>query len=197
MELSYQRGLSCKPFKKNLAKSAPSLLCLILGTVILSGYGKVTIAEYEPTTIALNDDIRLHISTYPSNFPNRPVHIPYLYEELETPKSVYFQLHVQHINKKSGIERPVKDFQIKSFSYRWPDPEQEPVLLIEDFNGSFWMQGNTSGGLPLTSPVFHDDSWHLFVRAEVILEQKSYVVEKRINARSRIKRYALLINALR
>ncbi|NOT88581.1 MAG: hypothetical protein HOP03_10385 [Lysobacter sp.] len=69
---------------------------------LLAGCIDREILEYEPVALDLDGKSELHISTCPAGFPRRISGIPFLYKTTRTPESVFFQVFVRDIQKKSA-----------------------------------------------------------------------------------------------
>ena len=159
-----------------------------------AGCMEATVLAYEPLTRDLDGDSELYISTYPSGFPQQTASVPFLYKALRTPASVYFQVFVRDAEKRAGPNPHIESARIHSFSYRFPG--QEPVVLLEDFDGYFWMQGDPSQSQSTDKAVPHDDSWYLQLRIELTVNGVDYMIEEQVHATQRRDIRPLLLHAL-
>ena len=153
-----------------------------------------TILEYQPLTRSLDGKSELHISTYPAGFPRETSRVPFLYKALRTPESVYFQVFVRAVGKKSGPNPHIESIRIRSFSYQFPD--QDPVELISDYDGYFWMQGNPKYEPGESSPVPCNENQYLQVRIDLEINGQDYLFEEQLQAAARRNTLPLLLYSL-
>ncbi|HET6565645.1 MAG TPA: hypothetical protein VFG52_09560 [Xanthomonadales bacterium] len=172
------------------------LKCLVLtATVMLLAFMlqacvDVTVHSYESLTYDLDGRNELHISTYPAGFPRETSSIPFLYKAVSTPDSVYFQLYVRDQQKKSGPNPNIDSIHIRSFSYYFPG--QEPVTLVSDYDEYFWMQDNPQQNPAKSPPAPYDEHWYLYVRVDMTINGKDYLVDEKLMAKKEQYRRSLL-----
>jgi hypothetical protein len=172
---------------------------LALGTLAalaigLQGCMKVTVFSYEPLTRALDGKSELHISTYPSDIADRVSGVPFLWKEVLSPNSVYFQVFVRQ-EGRMGRNPHVESITIHSFSYAFPG--QAPVELITDYGQNFWMQGspeyNPGGGAPV--PVH--EAWYVNLEIDLTLNGQRYRIKDQVHAVKKESMRPLLLEAFR
>lgn len=162
--------------------------------VLTQGCMDATILEYQPLRRSLDGRSELHISTYPAGFPRETFSIPFLYKALRTPESVYFQVYVRDVEKKVGANSHIKSIRIRSFTYQFP--EQEPVTLISDFDGYFWMQESLTYNTGDRDPVPYSHDWYVHLNIELAVNGQVYQFHEKVNAAERRNMRALLLYAL-
>lgn len=189
MSLERRQGLrSGKGFK---ALAIASLIALSLA---LQGCKKWTSHSYETLILPLDGKSELQISTYPSDIARSVSGVPFLWKEVRSPDSVYFQVFVRQVGR-SGPNPYVESITIHAFSYEFPG--QEPVPLISDYDQNFWMQGspkyNPRGGAPV--PV--NEAWYLDLEIDLTLNGKRYRFKERVNGKKDERLRPLLTEAFR
>ncbi len=170
------------------------MAAMVLVAMASQGCMKSTTLEYQELSRALDGRSELHISTYPSWFPREVSGIPFLYKELRSPDSVYFQVFVRDAKKKSGRNSHVESITIHSFSYAFPG--QEPVELISDFDGNFWMQGSPEYNPDGDAPVPVDPHWAVQLHIDLTLNGQRYVFDESVQGAAVESRLPLLLHAL-
>ena len=158
------------------------------------GCMQATVLEYGPLVRSLDGKSELSISTYPAGFPRETSSVPFLYKALRTPESVYFQVFVRGVDKKSGPNPHIDSIRIHSFSYQFPG--QEPVELLSDFDGNFWMQGNPQYDPGESAPVPHNEHWYLQLKVDLTVNGQNYQFDERVDAAARRNSLPLLFHAL-
>ncbi len=156
---------------------------------------KATVLGYEPLTRALDGKSELHISTYPSDIARGVSGIPFLWKEVRSPNSVYFQVFVRQAGGKAGRNPHVDTITIHAFSYEFPG--QAPVELITDYDQNFWMQGDPKYNPDGAAPVPVHDAWYVDLKIDLTLNGQRYRFEERVNATRRERVRPLLLEAFR
>ncbi|MEJ2535362.1 MAG: hypothetical protein P8008_07885 [Gammaproteobacteria bacterium] len=172
---------------------------LALGTLAvlaigLQGCMKVTVFSYEPLTRALDGKSELHISTYGSEYARTVSRVPFLWKEVRSPNSVYFQVFVRQVGR-AGRNPHVESIAIHSFSYAFPG--QEPVELITDYDRNFWMQGSPEYNPDGDAPVPIHEGWYVNLKIDLTLNGERYLVEDQVHAVTREFTRPLLLEAFR
>ncbi|NVJ61118.1 MAG: hypothetical protein HWE27_12055 [Gammaproteobacteria bacterium] len=174
------------------SKLIEDIIPLFIALFVLQGCVKVTINEYEPLVINLDGKSELAISTYPSGFARTTSSIPFLYKTIESPNSVYFQVFVREAGKKAGKNPNINTITIRSFSYRFP--ADDFTELLKDYSNNFWMQGNSQYNSSISSPIPYDDHWYLYIKIDLTINGKDYLVEETLKANSRTSTQSLLLH---
>lgn len=183
--------------KKIKSRFVPRIVTLAVAVVLgLSAQGcmDATILEYQPLTRRLDGKSELHISTYPAGFPRETSSIPFLYKALHTPELVYFQVFVRAVDKKLGPNPNIESIRIRSFTYQFPG--QDPVELISDYNGYFWMQGSPKYNPGGNSPVPYNENWYLQLKIDLAVNGQNYLFDEQVQAASRRNIRPLLLYTL-
>ena len=167
------------------------LTILVLG---LQGCRKATVFSYEPMTWALDGKSELHISTYPSGIARTVSKTPFVWKEVRSPNSVYFQVFVRQVGRM-GKNPHVESITIHSFSYAFPG--QEPVELIADYPENFWMQGSPDDNPDSDAPVPVHEGWYVDLKIDLTLNGERYRLEGVANATQREYVRPLLTEAFR
>ena len=139
---------------------------------MIQGCVNSTRLEYKPLTRNLDGKNELHISTYPSGFPQETTNIPFMYKTRRSPESVYFQVFVRDIDKKMGKNPNIESINIHSFSYQFPG--QAPVELLSEYEDNFWMQGSPKGNTERSAPVPYGENWYLALKINLTVNGKKY-----------------------
>ena len=168
---------------RRVRRSIPARGLSVLLALVFQGCMDATVREYEPLTRALDGKSELHISTYPAGFPRVKSSIPFLYKALQTPDSVYFQVFIREAGKEAGPNPHVESIEIHSFSYQFPD--QDPVELISDFEGNFWMQGDPQDNPEGVGAVPFGEQWYLQLSIDLTLNSRHFQVDGRVQATER------------
>ena len=113
---------------------------LLTGFLLVSGCTRFNNLEYTPFVRDLDGLSELAITTYAADFPDRLSEKGDVFEEYETAKELYFQVHIRDRKKKFGPNPHVQSIEIHSFTYRIDDGA--PVTLLSSYEDNFWMQGN-------------------------------------------------------
>jgi len=166
---------------------------MVLG-LLVQGCMDAKILEYQSLTRSLDGKSELHISTYPAGFPRETSSIPFLYKALRTPESVYFQVFVRAVDKKAGPNPHIESIRIRSFTYQFPG--QDPVRLISDFDGYFWMQGSPKYNPGERVPVPYNENWFLQLRIDMTVNGQDYLFDEQVQATVRRNVRPLLLYAL-
>jgi hypothetical protein len=169
---------------------ASSVLLMIVGCLNL-GCVKSISHEYEPFIQDLDGKNELYISTYPSGYPNQVSRIPFLYKELRSPDSVYFQVFIREAGKAGGRNPNIESIVIHSFSYEFPT--QEPVELISDYKDYFWMQGDPKDNPGGSAPVPYNDHWNVKLKIKLTVNGQLHSLEKTVHAKPREKVFSMLL----
>ena len=159
------------------------------------GCSDVTVHGYEDLTVPLDGRSELHVSTYPSWFPDRTEQVPFLYEKLRTPDEVYLQVFVRDAERGFGPNRHIDAITIHSF--RVEQPGMAPVELVSGFGHYFWMQNDPEDAPGQPPPVrWVEESW-LTVSVEMTIDGVEHAATGRMP--SYRKRYfrPLLMKAFR
>lgn len=162
--------------------------------LVLAGCMDATVLAYDSLTRELDGRSELHVSTYPAGFPRETASIPFLYKALRTPESVYFQVFVRDAEQRAGPNPHIQSARIHAFSYAFPG--QDPVVLVEDFDGYFWMQDNPEQSSARDKPVPYDEHSYLQLRVELTVNGVDYLVEEQVRATQRRNITPLLLYAL-
>jgi hypothetical protein len=178
--------------QSGLPKAALALiLFLVFG---LQGCWRATVFGYEPMTWALDGKSELYISTYPSEIARTVSKTPFLWKEVRSPNSVYFQVFVRQVGK-SGRNPHVESITIHSFSYAFPG--QEPVELIADYAENFWMQGSPDYNPDRDAPVPVHEGWYVNLKIDLTLNGQRYRFDDIANATQKEYLRPLLSEAFR
>ena len=155
---------------------------------------KSTTLSYETLIRPLDGKSELKISTYPSDIARSVSRVPFLWKEVRSPNTVYFQVFVRQVGK-AGRNPHVESIMIHSFSYAFPG--QEPVELISDYDQNFWMQGSPEYNPTGDPPVPVDEAWYVDLNIELTLNGQRYRFDERVDAASKESLRPLLLEALR
>jgi hypothetical protein len=166
---------------------------LVLGA-LLSGCVHNRIREYTPATFALNDNSELHIATYPSWFSHQISEVPFLKKTFHTPDSVFLEMSVNDVHNKHGPNPHIDSILIKSFSYQIAD--HAPVVLIENYGGSVWMQGEPHYNSGERIPIPWVKGQQLTVAISLVLNGKAHEFKTVMQAVERNKTESLLWHEL-
>jgi hypothetical protein len=169
---------------------AVRLAAILMFAALLGGCVDMRSREYAPISVRLDDRNELHISTYPSWFSSETSDIPYLKKTVRTPDSVYFQVSVRDAEKKAGPNPHVDSILIRSFSYRIAD--REPVVLIENYDDYFWMQGNPNHNKVEQAPVPWVEGQPLTIAISLVLNGKTHELKTDMQAVERKSTGSLL-----
>jgi hypothetical protein len=161
----------------------------------LQGCMKGTVFGYEPLTLALDGKSELHISTYPSDIARSVSLVPFLWREVRSPNSVYFQVFVRDAGRNAGRNPHVESITIHSFSYAFPG--QAPVELIIDYDGNFWMQGSPEYNPDGDAPVPVHEGWYVEMKVDLTLNGQRHRFEKQVDATRQERLSPLLFEAFR
>ena len=161
----------------------------------LQGCMKATVFSYEPLTRALDGKSELHISTYPADIARSVSGVPFLWKEVRSPNSVYFQVFVREAGRTAGKNPHVESITIHSFSYAFPG--QAPVELMTDYDRSFWMQGSPEYNPDGDAPVPVHESWYVNVEIDLTLNGQRHRIEDQVHAAKRESLRPLLVEAFR
>lgn len=183
-----------KRIKLRLAPQILTTSALVVFGFFTQGCIDSTILEYQPLTRSLDGKSELHISTYPAGFSRETLSIPFLYKALRTPESVYFQVFVRPVDKKTGPNPNIETIRIRSFTYQFPG--QSPVELISDYNDYFWMQGSPEYNPGGSSPVPFDENWYMQLRIDLTVNGQNYLIDEDVQAVARRNIRPLLLYAL-
>lgn len=153
-----------------------------------------TTLEYQPLIRSLDGKNELHISTYPAGFPRETSSIPFLYKALQTPELVYFQVFVRDADKKFGPNPHIESIRIHSFTYQFPG--EEPVRLLSDFDGNFWMQGNPRYDPGEQEPIPYAENRLLQLSIDLTVNGRDYSFDEQVEASARRSSMPLLLYAL-
>lgn len=156
---------------------------------------EITTRKYETVTHDLDGKNELMISTYPSEFPEETASIPFLYKALRTPERVNFQVFIR-AKGKNGRNPHIEDIAIHSFSYAFPNPELEPVLLLEDYDSNFWMQGDPQNDELNAPPVLHSKGWYLNANIDMTVNGERYQLTKQMHAQESTRFRPLILYML-
>jgi hypothetical protein len=171
------------------------VLCALAGLVAgLQGCMKSSTLSYETLIRPLDGKSELKISTYPTDIARSVSGVPFLWKEVRSPNTVYFQVFVRQVGR-AGRNPHVESIMIHSFSYAFPG--QEPVELISDYDRNFWMQGSPEynpGGAP---PVPVDEVWYVDLKIDLTLNGQRYRFEERVDATKKESLRPLLFEAFR
>ena len=169
----------------------------LLSVIIASstGCGKFTRYEYDSHVFPLDDGNELVISTFPSWFSQIKSEIPFLYKDLHAPQSVYFQFFVREKGALAGRNPNIESILVRNFSYEFPG--QASVVLMKDYSGGFWQQGQPDYDSENLEPVPCIDGWHVRVKFDLVLNGRAFTGEHILYAREVSKVYPLIIDALR
>jgi hypothetical protein len=147
--------------------------------VTFSGCSKFTHLKYSSFVRDLDGKSELVISTYPTWYPKRTLHIPFLYENLISPEEVYFQVFVRDSVKKVGQNPNVKSIRIHSFAVQMQN--QSKIILISDYESNFWMQGQSKDNkLDVQSIPYYPDT-PLRVDIALTLNGVDYSIKGKMN----------------
>jgi len=169
-------------------------LALLAVLVTSHGCADSTIQEYGPFTRDLDGENELHVSTYPAGFPRVTDRIPFIYKAQKTPDEVYLQVFVRDKSVGAGPNPHIESIHIESFSYRFPG--QAPVVLLEDYDDNFWMQGNPRYESETSPPVPFNEHWHLQIRIELTVNGADYSFDERIDPNLRNHLRPLILEGL-
>jgi hypothetical protein len=169
----------------------------LIAVIIVSSTscGKFTKYEYNSHVFPLDDGNELVISTFPSWFPKIKSQVPFLYKNSHAPQSVYFQFFVREKGATAGRNPNIESILVRNFSYEFPG--QTTVVLIKDYSGGFWQQGQPDYDSENLEPVPCVDGWHILVKFDLVLNGRAFKGEHMLYAREVSKVYPLIIDALR
>jgi hypothetical protein len=192
--LGIEQAMMTKTTKSRLVPQIVTTAALVVFGLFTQGCMDSTILEYQPLTRSLDGKSELHISTYPAGFPRETLSIPFLYKALRTPESVYFQVFVRAVDKKAGPNPNIETIRIRSLTYQFPG--QNPVELITDYNGYFWMQGSPKYNPGGSSPVPFNENWYMQLRIDLTVNGQNYLIDEEVQAVARRNIRPLLLYAL-
>lgn len=192
--LGIEQAMMAKRTTSCFVPKIVTMTAAVVFGLLLQGCMDATVLEYQPLTRSLDGKSELHISTYPAGFPRETSSIPFLYKALRTPESVYFQVFVRAVDKKAGPNPNIESIRIRSFTYQFPG--QNPVELISDYNGYFWMQGSPKYNPGGSSPVPYDENWYLQLRIDLTVNGHNYFFDEKVQAGARRNIRPLLLYVL-
>lgn len=178
-------------------KKAFLIKFFLLGFIFSATAGcvKFTKYEYSSHVFPLDERNELVISTFPSWFPKKRSHVPFLYKNSHSPQSVYFQFFVRARGTTAGQNPNIESITIRKFSYEFPG--QIPVVLIENYTKGFWQQGRVDYDSENLKPVPCVAGWYVRVKFDLELNGKPFQGEQVLNAREVSRMYPLILDALR
>ncbi len=194
MNLRRLNGRSATATGHRAAHPIAALALILLLVPGLPGCRKATVFGYEPVIWALDGKSELRISTYPSDIARSVSGIPFLWKEVRSPNSVYFQVFVRQVGK-AGRNPHVESITIHSFSYAFPG--QEPVELVTDYTENFWMQGSPVYNPDGDAPVPAHEGWHVDLKIDLTLNGQRFRLDGRANATQEESTRPLLLEAFR
>jgi hypothetical protein len=107
---------------------------------------------------------------------------------------VYFQVFVRPAGKKAGPNPHIESIRIHSFSYQLPG--QDPVEILSDFDGYFWMQGDASLNQGESAPVPCREGLFVDLSIELTVNGEDYRFDEQAQAMARQRTSPLLFHAL-
>jgi hypothetical protein len=144
------------PTITDLLQSKLYIGLLVPLVLTLQGCFKATVFGYETRIWPLDGRNELHISTYSSDFYKHVSKVPFLWKEVRSPNSVYFEVFVRQAGQM-GPNPHVDSIVIHSFSYAFPG--QEPVSV--------------------------HDGWYVNLEIDLTLNGKRYQLDGDVNATRR------------
>ena len=160
----------------------------------LQGCVKTTVPYYETLILPLDGKSELHISTYPSDIARSVSSVPFIWKELQSPDSVFFQVFVREVGK-AGRNPHIESIMVHSFSYAFPG--QDSVELIADYPQNFWMQGSPEYNPDGSDPVPIHEGWYLNLEIDLTLNGQQFVFNEQVNAAKRERTRPLILHAFR
>ena len=128
--------ISKTSLKRSLHHLGLSLCLLTTGCVQLVHH------KYDDLTVALEEEVILHVDTYPSGFGSDGLHLPYLYLRAHTQKAVYLRVSLNsYIDNGSNSEAVIQSASIKALSYQLAHDKR--IQLISEqkpYIGRYWAQ---------------------------------------------------------
>ena len=186
-----------RPIKREVTGAGYRTLALgILAVLVigLQGCFKATVLSYETLIRALDGKSELYISTYPSDIARSVSGVPFLWKEVRSPNSVYFEVFVREVGRM-GRNPHVESITIHSFSYAFPG--QAPVQLIADYDHNFWQQGSPKYNPDGNEPVLVHEAWYVNLEIDLTLNGQRYRIEDRVHAVEKESMRPLLLEAFR
>jgi hypothetical protein len=110
------------------------------GLLMISGCTQLKNLEYGPFIRDLDGRSELAISTYPADFAQRLSDKGAIFEQYESDRKLYFQVHIRDKETKFGPNPHVRSITIHTFSYQIAGAP--PVVLLSEYQDNFWMQNN-------------------------------------------------------
>lgn len=171
------------------------LAAALVLAALLGGCVDIRRREYTPVTVGLDGRSELHISTYPSFFARETSDIPFLKKTVRTPESVFFQVFVRDAQQKAGPNPHIATIRIESFSYQLPG--QTPVILIQNHDSHFWMQGDPKLNPDKPTPVPWVEDQRLLIEVSLVVNGKPYALKTEMVAVERQSTGFLPFHAMR
>ena len=172
----------------------PALGTLAVLVIGLQGCLKATVLSYETLIRALDGKSELYISTYPSDIARSVSGVPFLWKEVRSPDSVYFEVFVRKVGRM-GRNPHVESITIHSFSYAFPG--QAPVQLIADYDQNFWQQGSPKYNPDGDEPVPVHEAWYVNLEIDLTLNGQRYRIKDQVQAVEKESKRPLLLEAFR
>jgi hypothetical protein len=177
-----------RPARRGLAAHRLGARALIVAAVVLfAGCARFQSSEYPQATWRLDDKNELAISTYPSSYSRTETSIPFVYQSVRGPESIYFQFFVRDAATRTGPNPHVRSILIRSFTYQLADAPA--VTLITDYQANFWMQANPhhhTTNPDAKTPVSCVPGQRVTVRANLMLNDQEHSIESVLTCESHV-----------
>ncbi len=154
---------------------------LFLSWMTFTSCTSFTNREYGPFVRNLDGENELHISTYPAFFPKKQFTSNSINKKLKSHAEVYFQLFIRDLNKKFGPNPNIESVTIHSFSYQLPNGPK--IEILTEYNGNFWMQGNSNYESRKTSAIPYRPNSAINIEINFSLNGKKYSYESQMKSK--------------